>query len=150
SAIWRLGKGRDGAFNLVWLTEVDWAYLNANRRRRGLNGDELADSWNNCRIAKNCRVRYVWRNLLEQFQPLSTQVVLKHHKAGSVAARPRQTFNNSGADGVWHNDKDNWNGASSFQHHLCTGAATGDEHVRGKCDQSVCIFVQFRFIAATP
>jgi hypothetical protein len=26
-----------------------------------------------------------WRNLLEQFQPLSTQVVFKHHKAGSIA-----------------------------------------------------------------
>ena len=30
SAIWRLCEGRDGAFNLVWFTEVDWAYLNAN------------------------------------------------------------------------------------------------------------------------
>jgi hypothetical protein len=26
-----------------------------------------------------------WRNLLEQFQPLSSQVVFKHHKAGSIA-----------------------------------------------------------------
>ena len=43
SAIWRLCEVRDGAFNLIWLAEIDWADFNANRRRRGLNDGELAD-----------------------------------------------------------------------------------------------------------
>src|SRR5262249_24476827 len=30
SPIWRLCERRDGAFDLVWLPKVDWAYLNAN------------------------------------------------------------------------------------------------------------------------
>src|SRR5215470_11122012 len=56
------------------------------------------------------------------------------NKAGSVAAGPRQTLNKSGAYGVRHYDKDNWNGASSFQHHLCRGAATSQNDVWGKRD----------------
>jgi hypothetical protein len=41
-------------------------------------------------------------------------------------------------------------GASNFQQHLCSGAATGDKHVRGKRYQFLRIFARFGFIAATP
>src|SRR5262249_22600203 len=71
-------------------------------------------------------------------------------QAGSVAAGPRQTLNKSGAYGVRHYDKDNWNGASSFQHHLCRGAATSQNDVWGKRDQFRRIFARFSFIAFPP
>src|SRR5262249_56522448 len=74
----------------------------------------LADSRSECWIAKNCRVRYVWCNLLEQFRPLSTQAVLKRHKAGSITARSRQTLNEAGAHGIGDDRKDNRDGLSGL------------------------------------
>ena len=43
-------------------------------------------------IPKNCHPRHPWRDLLEQPQPLRAETVIEQHKAGGVAARPRQTI----------------------------------------------------------
>src|SRR5262249_61046857 len=65
SAIWRTCEGRDGAFYLIWLAQIDGADFNANRRRHGLNDGELADPVSKPGIAKNCRMLYAWRDLPE-------------------------------------------------------------------------------------
>src|SRR5207342_278689 len=52
-AIWRLCEVRDGAFNLIWFAQIDWANFNANRWRHGLNNGELADPVGKSGIAQN-------------------------------------------------------------------------------------------------
>src|SRR5262245_39597898 len=88
SAIWCLGEALDRAFNLIWFTKIDRAYFNADRWRNCLYYGELANSVSKTGIAKNGRLLHARRELPEQFQPLSAQVVLKHHEAGGVAAGP--------------------------------------------------------------
>jgi hypothetical protein len=99
----------------------------------------MTANWPIPTIAENCRVRHVWRNLLEQFQPLSAQVVFKHHKAGGVGARPRQAFDEARPHRVGSDDKHDGNGAGDFQHRLCGGAAPGHKHVRSKRNEFRCI-----------
>src|SRR5215471_130739 len=66
-------------------------------------------------IAENCCVGHAWRNLLEQFQPLSAQVVFKHHKAGGVGARLREALDQARPHRVGSDDKHYGNGLAGFQ-----------------------------------
>src|SRR6516165_5754252 len=86
----------------------------------------------------------------EQFQPLSTQVVLKHHKAGGVGARLRQTFDKARPNRVGNDDKHNGNGAGGFHNRLRSGAATGHKHVWGKCHEFRGILSYRSFSAFSP
>jgi hypothetical protein len=47
-------------------------------------------------------------------------------------------------------DKDGRNGASGFQHHLYSGAATGQNHVWGKRDKFCCMLSYCGFISSAP
>jgi hypothetical protein len=66
--------------------------FHAAGRRHGLYDSELAGPRGYRWIPKNRRPRHVRRDFFEQFQPFSAQIVLEHHKAGYVAARPRQAL----------------------------------------------------------
>ena len=51
-------------------------------------------------IPKDRRSRHARRDLFEQFQPFPAQAVFELHKAGGVAARPRQAIDEAGADRI--------------------------------------------------
>src|SRR6516165_4597029 len=94
-------EGRDGALDLAGVVAyVDRAYIHADRWRHGLDDGELADPGRYRGISKDRRPRHARRNLLEQFDPFRTQTVFEQHKAGGVAARPRQTIDEAGADWI--------------------------------------------------
>ena len=51
-------------------------------------------------IPKDRRSRHARRDLFEQFQPFPAHAVFENHKAGGVAARPRQAIDVAGADRI--------------------------------------------------
>ena len=85
---------------LAWVTYIDRAHFQAKRRCHSLDHRKLADPGGRGGIAKHCRLRHARRDLLEQFQPFSAQAVVKHHKAGRVAAGPRQLLDKTGTHRV--------------------------------------------------
>src|SRR5260370_39067733 len=95
-------------------------------------------------------MRHACRNLLEQFKPLSTQVVFKHHKTGGVGTRLRQALDETRPHGVGDDDKHDGDGVGDFQHNLCSGAATAHKHVRSKRNQFCRIFSCCSFVASAP
>ena len=48
---------------------------------------------------------HAWRDLLQKFRPFCAQAVFEHHEAGRVAAWPRQTIDEAGADRVGVNTR---------------------------------------------
>ena len=70
------------------------------RRRHGLDYGELADPGGIGGIAQDGRSRHARRDLLEQLQPFAANAVLEQGKSGDVAARPRQAFDEAGADRI--------------------------------------------------
>jgi hypothetical protein len=54
-------------------------------------------------VPKDGCARHARCDLLEQFQPFSTDGVFELDKSGGVAARPRQTIDEAGADRVGDN-----------------------------------------------
>jgi hypothetical protein len=91
-------------------------------------------------IPKDCYPRYGWRDFLDQLQPFATQAVFELHEARCVSARLRQAFDEAGADRVRNDDKDDRHRARFLQQELCSEAASGQNDVRGKCDQFRCVF----------
>ena len=79
---------------------------------------ELADSGGYSGIAKDRRPGYARRNLLEQLQPFRAQTVFELHKAGGVAARPRQTIDDAGADWIRSEHEHDRYGASCLKQPL--------------------------------
>ena len=53
-----------------------------------------------CRIAKDCHSRHARRDLLEQLQPFPAHAEFEQDEAGDVAARPRKTLDEAGADRI--------------------------------------------------
>src|SRR5262249_36162139 len=101
----------DGAFDLSVVPHIDWGYFYSEGRRPGLDVGVYAFFRNLVWIPKNCHSRYSWSGLLEQFQPFPAQTVFKRHKAGRVAAGPRQTVDKTGADRIAGNREHDRHGA---------------------------------------
>ena len=66
---------RDGdgyaSFDFSFVTCVDDSHFKALRRGHGLDDGELTNREGYREITKHCHSRYTWRDLLEQFRPLS-------------------------------------------------------------------------------
>src|SRR5262245_47308382 len=105
AAIWRAREVCDCALDLVRVAHVDWAHLQSERRRHCLDGAELTEPGRDGGVPKDGRPRYPRRDLLEQFQPFSTDAVFELDKSGGVAARPRQTINEAGTNWIGDNHK---------------------------------------------
>ena len=94
-------KGRDRAFDLGRIAQVDRRLTSTpSRRGRRLNYSKLTDPGGYGRVPEDCHSLDARRDLLEQFQPFPAQAVFERHKAGRVAARPRQTIDETGADRI--------------------------------------------------
>ena len=139
-------KGRDGALDLGGIAQVDRAHVHADPRRRRLDHRELADPGRVGGITKDRCPRHAWRDLLEQFQPFAAQTVFQHQKAGRVAARPRQTFDEPGADRIRDNCEYDRYGAGRLQQRPKT-LADSQDNVRRKRDQLLRVFAYVGGIA---
>ena len=101
----------DGAFDLAGVANADRVHLHPERLRRGLDGAELRDAGGIDGIAKHCRARHTWRDLLEKLQPFPAHTVFENHKTGDVAARPGQAIDDAGADRIGYAHKHDRQGA---------------------------------------
>jgi hypothetical protein len=150
AAIGGLREGRDVALDLGRVAQVNWGHVHANRRRHGLDDCKLADPGGYGCIPNDGRSRHARRDLLEQFRPFPAQNVFEHHKAGSVAARPRQTFNVAGADRIGDDRKYDRHGAGCLKQWPHRRAASSEDDVRRKCDQFRRVVAYACGIACTP
>src|SRR6478752_98705 len=100
TAIRRTREVRNCRLDLGGVAQVDLNDLHSERRRDGLNDTELGRTARYAGISKHRHSRQGWYDLLEQFEPFSTQTVFKVHKAGHIAARSRQTVDEAGTDRV--------------------------------------------------
>jgi hypothetical protein len=89
-------------------------------------------------------------NLLEQFQPFPAQTVLERHKAGCVAARPRQGINETSANRVGDTREHDWHGARRLQQRRHSRGATREDDIRRECDQFRRVFASVGVIACEP
>jgi hypothetical protein len=112
AAIRRTGEGRDGTF--AGVAHTDRAHHYPERLRYGLDGAELSDPGRIGGIPQDSRSRYVGRNLFEQFQLFPAQSVFEIHKAGNVAARPRQATDEVGADRIGDEHENDRQGAGDM------------------------------------
>ena len=90
----------DGTFDFARIAHIDRAQLHPKRRRRGLDGGQLAAPGGSGPITKDHHSRHAGRNLFEQFQPFPAHAVFESHETGGVAARSRNTCDEAGADRV--------------------------------------------------
>ena len=74
-------------------------YIHARRRGHRLNYRKPADP-GGCRIPQYYYSREARCDFLEQFKPFSTQAIFELHEAGGIAARLRQTIDETGADWI--------------------------------------------------
>src|SRR5262245_41603715 len=102
AAVRRVRKGAYIAFDLAWVMHVDRCYLYSNRRCYRLNRAELANPNCQCSIPKDCRSRYVRRNLLEQLQPFCGNAIFVRHETSSVAAWPRKAIDEASTNRIGH------------------------------------------------
>ena len=93
-------KCRDVALDLTGVAHVDRSYLDPKRRRHGLDGAELANPDGYGGVPDDCYPLYSRRDLLEQLQPFPADAEFERDEPGGVAARPRQTINETGADRI--------------------------------------------------
>jgi hypothetical protein len=100
TAIRCAGEGRDSALDLGRIAEVDRAHIHSDRARHGLNDGELPDPGGYGGITKDRRPRHARRDLLEQLQPFSAQIVFELNKTGRVAAGPSQTRDEAGTNRI--------------------------------------------------
>src|SRR6516164_9452829 len=143
-------EGRDGAFDLAGVVAyVDRAYIHADRRRDGLDDGELADPGRYRGISKDRRPRHARRNLLEQFDPFRTQTVFEQHKAGGVAARPRQTIDEAGADWIAGNREHDRHRPGCLKH-WPRSTAHGQDDIRRERDQFHRVFARVLDSACGP
>src|SRR5436305_309118 len=104
-------------------------------RRHGLDYGELADPGSDSRIPQDRRSRDTRSDLLEQLQPLSAQAVLELHKAGSVAARPRQAIDEACANRIGDVHEHDWHAPGRLQQRLQRRGATCKDDVRRQGNQ---------------
>ena len=87
---------------------------------------------------------------LENFQPFRTQIVFKQHKAGGVAARPRQTLDDTGADRIRGDHKHDWDGACRLEQPLYCQATSSQNDVWRERDQVWRVFANIVGIGFAP
>jgi hypothetical protein len=143
-------EGRDGALNLGQLAHVDWAHLDPERRRHGLDGCELRRSGGQRGVAKDPRTRHARRDLFEQFQPFRAEAVFEGGEPGCVPARPRQTIDKAGADRIGDNHKHDRHGAGRLQQRRRTSIAAAEDDIRRERHQFGCIGAKAIGIARSP
>ena len=103
------------ALDLTGFAYVDRDQLYAEPRRYRLNDGELADPGGHGGIPKHCRPRDIWCDLLEQLQPFRAQAVFELHKAGGVAAWPRQAPDEARSDRIGDDHEYDRRGAAGLQ-----------------------------------
>src|SRR3977135_40530 len=101
----------DGALDLPGVEEIDWTYLNAERRCHGLDHSKLPNSRRYCSISKNRCSLQAGRSLSEQFGPFPSQTVCELHKAGGIGAWSSQALNEAGTDRSGDIDEHDWQSA---------------------------------------
>src|SRR5262249_15340854 len=130
-----LGERCDAMLEPAGILQIEWAQLDAERRRHGLECAELARPRSYCRITKDCHSRQVRHNLLEQFNRFSAHRILLAGKAGDVAARPRQAIDEAGADRIGDDREHDRNGAGRLTQGPQCGAGKSHDDVRPERDQ---------------
>ena len=102
--------------DLAHVAHVDWATSSTRkvvprpawRRKLGDRGSEPGLSQHS--YTGNCR-----RDLLEQFEPLTTQSIFKRTEPGSIASRSSETIDETCADRIRNNRKHDGYGTCSLQ-----------------------------------
>ena len=101
-------------------------------------------------IPKDRRSRHARRDLLEQLQPFPAQAVFELHKAGGVAARPRQAIDEAGADRIGDDREHDRHGAGRLQQRRHGRGASGQDDVRRERDQFRRVFASVVGICRAP
>jgi hypothetical protein len=128
-------EGCDGALDRNRVVHVDWAQFNAERRGRGLDRAKLTGPGGYGGIPKNRHSLHAGRDLFEQIQPFSAHAVFIRSKTRGVAARPRQTIDEAGADRIGDSCEHDRHGAGRLQHQPKRRGAAGQDDVRRERDQ---------------
>ncbi|MGB3658984.1 MAG: hypothetical protein WBA14_13765, partial [Pseudolabrys sp.] len=74
--------------------------------------------------------RHARRDLLEQFQPFAGNAVFEIHKAGGVAARPRQVIDEASTDRTGGDREHDWHRVCRLQRRPHGHGAMGQDEVR--------------------
>jgi hypothetical protein len=113
-------------------------------------GSKLAGSGALGSIAKHRRSRHAWRRLFEQLQPFPSHAVFVNHEPGGVAARPRQTFDEAGGDGIGDDRKYDRHRARRLQQRSHGRGAMRQDDVRRHRGQFCRVFANDVGIASAP
>jgi hypothetical protein len=106
-----------------------------------LDDAELCGAGRDVGIAKDRHPRHAWHHLLEQLQPFSAQAVFGRNESGGIAAWPRQTIYEAGADRINNVCEHDRHGAGRPQQrpHLAR-AANRQNHIRRERGQFCRVF----------
>src|SRR5262249_12370200 len=135
AAIRAAREGRDGVLNLAWLAHAKRTQFHSYRWRHGLDSAKLAGPGGYGGIANDGRSGHLWRELLEQFQPLPDQAVFVEEESSGGGPWPRQTVDIAGAHRVDHSHKHDRHGAGRLYRGCRGGAGSAKDDVRRECDQ---------------
>src|SRR5262249_2807165 len=135
AAIRAAREGRDGVLNLAWLAHAKRTQFHSYRWRHGLDSAKLAGPGGYGGIANDGRSGHLWRELLEQFQPLPDQAVFVEEESSGGGPWPRQTVDIAGAHRVDHSHKHDRHGAGRLYRGCRGGAGSAKNDVRRECDQ---------------
>src|SRR5215813_6365324 len=135
AAIRTLREYRDGALDLAGVTHADRADLHPERWRRGLDRAELGRPGCIGWILKERRSFYARCDLLEQPQPFRGNAVFIQHKTSSVAARPSEAIDQTGAD--WFGDlhEHDRHSARRLEQRPSGRSASSQDDVGRECNQ---------------
>jgi len=142
-------KSRDRALYFAGVAKIDRGHLHSDRRRHRLDDRELADPSGYGEIPKDRRSGHARCDLFKELHPFHAQTIFELHKAGRIAARPRQTIDDAGADGIEGYNEDNWQGASNLEQPLRRVTGRQDD-IRGESGQFHRVFPRVLGIAAAP
>ena len=106
---------RDGAFELAGIAYPDGAHLHPERGGRALHRAELTRPGRYTRSLKERHLLHARSDLFEQLQPFRADAIFVQHKTSSVAARPRESFHETGADRFSDLHENDRYGTSSLQ-----------------------------------
>src|SRR5262249_48559545 len=123
------------------------AQLDPKRRRGPLDRAELAGPSSNGAISKYPHPRHARRDLFEQLQPFHADGVFKRTKSSNVAARARQTLDETGADRIGNVGEHDRHGAGRLEQRTRAHAAAGEYDVRRERDQLCRVFASIVYFA---
>jgi hypothetical protein len=115
-----------------------------------LDRAELAGPLGYRGIAQDRRSRHARCDLLEQFQPFRADAVFEIDKSSGIAARPRQTIDEAGADRIGNDHKYDRDSPGRLQQRSYDRTASGQDDIRRERGQFRCVFAKFVGIAAAP